>query len=189
MNVNSLLLNAAIVAVLMTTVGCAGGRFGRARYVPDGEINSGHAAEATVYDLDSAVQGLMAGMRAHTTFIRDYEDIKKNKNRKPILQILPIDCNNFAAPRPDKVRLAMVRDKISQSVFESDLFALRDSVLSDALKTADVPDCVLHGTLTQVSEGRRCYVYRLQLVLTEPLSNAVIWQGAKTIQKVDRLFY
>lgn len=195
MNMNGMMLTAAAVIVTMAASGCANGRFGRAGYLPDGEVISGRADEATVYDLDTAIQSLMAGMRAHPTFVRNFEEIKaKRKNGKPIVQILSIDCNSCMTPRPNKTKLDMVRDKICQSVFESDLFALRDTVVSEALQNSETPDCVLRGTLMQVAEdvrrcGRGCNVYRLQLVLTDPKTSAVIWQGAHTFVKLDWLFY
>lgn len=194
MNMSRMALNVATVSVLLAAAGCANGRIGRSEYLPDGEVISGRADEATVYDLDTAIQSLMTGMREHQTFVRNYGEIKAKRNDgKPILQVLSIDCNSCMTPRPSTTKLAMVRDKICQSVFESDLFALRDSVVSEALQNAEVPDCVLRGTLMQVTEetrrrGRGCNVYRLQLVLTDAKSSAVIWQGAHTIVKIDWLF-
>ena len=194
MNMSGMMLTVAVVIATMATSGCANGRRGRAGYLPDGEVISGRADEATVYDLDTAIQSLMTGMREHPAFVRDYEEIKaRRKGGKPVLQALSIDCNSCMTPRPSTTKLAMVRDKICQSVFESDLFALRDTVVSEALQNAEVPDCVLRGTLMQVTEdtrrrGRGCNVYRLQLVLTDAKSSAVIWQGAHTIVKIDWLF-
>lgn len=195
MNKNSLLLNVAVASVLLSVTGCANSQFGRSRYLPDGEMISGRADEATVYDLDSAIQSLMTGMRVHPAFLRDYEEIKaKRKDGKPVLQILSIDCSSCVTPRPSKTKLAMVHDKLCQSVFESDLFALRDTVVSEAFQNAELPDCVLRGALMQVAEevrgrGRDCNVYRLQLVLTDSKTGAVIWQGAHTFVKLDRLFH
>lgn len=195
MNMNGMMLTVAVVIATMATSGCANGRRGRAGYLPDGEVISGRADEATVYDLDTAIQSLMTGMRAHPTFVRNLEEIKaKRKDGKPIVQVLSIDCNSCMAPRPNKTKLAMVHDKICQSIFESDLFALRDTVLSEALQNSEAPDCVLRGTLMQVAEdvrrrGRECNVYRLQLVLTDSKTSSVIWQGAHTFVKLDWLFY
>ena len=194
MNVSKMALNIATVSVLLAAAGCANERIGRSEYLPDGEVISGRADEATVYDLDTAIQNLMTGMRAHPTFVRNYEAIKaKKKDGKPVLQVLSIDCKSCMTPRPSATKLAMVRDKICQSVFESDLFALRDTVVSEALQNAEVPDCVLRGTLMQVAEetrrrGRECNVYRLQLILTDAKSSDVIWRGAHTIVKIDWLF-
>lgn len=195
MNKSKMALNVATVSVLLAVAGCANGHIGRSEYLPDGEVISGRADEATVYDLDTAIHSLMTGMRAHPTFIRNYEETKtKRKDGKPILQVLSIDCNSCMTPRPNTTKLAMVRDKICQSVFEADLFALRDSVVSEALQNVEVPDCVLRGTLMQVTEevgrrGRGCNVYRLQLVLTDSKTSAVIWRGAHTFVKLDWLFY
>ena len=194
MNMTRMVLNVATVSALLAAAGCANGRMGRSEYLPDGEVISGRADEATVYDLDTAIQNLVTEMRAHPTFVRNYEEIKaKRKVGRPILQVLSIDCNSCKTPRPSTTKLAMVRDKICQSVFESDLFALRDTVVSEALQNAEVPDCVLRGTLMQVTEdtrrrGRGCNVYRLQLFLTDSKSSDVIWQGAHTIVKIDWLF-
>ena len=195
MNMSRMALNVATVSVLLAAAGCANGRIGRSEYLPDGEVISGRADEATVYDLDTAIQSLMTGMREHQTFVRNYGEIKAKRNDgKPILQVLSIDCNSCMTPRPSATKLAMVRDKICQSVFESDLFALRDTVVSEALQNSEAPDCVLRGSLMQVAEdvrrrGRGCNVYRLQLVLTDSKTSAVIWQGAHTFVKLDWLFY
>ena len=194
MNMTRMVLNVATVSALLVAAGCANGHLGRSEYLPDGEVISGRADEATVYDLDTAIQSLVMDMRAHPAFVRNYEEIKaKRKGGRPILQALSIDCNSCKTPRPSATKLAMVRDKICQSVFESDLFALRDTVVSGALQNAEVPDCVLRGTLMQVTEdtrrrGRGCNVYRLQLVLTDSKTSDVIWQGAHTIVKIDWLF-
>ena len=127
MNMSKMALNVATVSVLLVAAGCANGRIGRSEYLPDGEVISGRADEATVYDLDTAIQSLMTGMREHQTFVRNYGEIKaKRKGGKPVLQVLSIDCNSCMTPRPSTTKLAMVRDKVCQSVFESDLFALRD---------------------------------------------------------------
>ena len=195
MNMSGMMLTIAVAIATMATSGCANGRLGRAGYLPDGEVISGRADEATVYDLDTAIQSLLTGMRAHPTFVRNFEGVKaKRKNVKPIVQVLSIDCNSCLTPRPSKTKLAMVREKICQSVFESDLFALRDTVVSEALQSSEAPDCVLRGSLMQVAEdvrrsGRGCNVYRLQLVLTDSKTSAVIWQGAHTFVKLDWLFY
>ena len=195
MNMNGMMLNVAVAFVLTAAAGCANERFGRSKYLPDGEVISGRADEATVYDLDAAIQNLMTGMRAHPTFVRNFEEVKaKRKDGKPVLQVLSIDCSSCITPRPSKTKLAMVRDKICQSVFESDLFAVRDTVMSEALQNSETPDCVLRGSLMQVAEdlrrsGRGCNVYRLQPVLTDPRTSAVIWQGEHTFVKLDWLFY
>ena len=194
MNMSRMMLKVATVSVLLAAAGCANGRLGRSEYLSDGEVISGRADEATVYDLDTAIQSLMTGMREHPAFVRNYEEIKaRRKGERPVLQALSIDCNSCMTPRPSTTKLAMVRDKVCQSVFESDLFALRDTVVSEALQNPETPDCVLRGSLMQVAEetgrrGRGCNVYRLQLVLTDAKSSAVIWQGSHTIVKIDWLF-
>lgn len=190
MNANRMLLIVASVSLSILAAGCASDRFNRSKYLPDGEVISGQAEDATVYDLDTAVQNLMARMRAHPAFIRDYEDLLKKRGKKPVLQVLSLDCDRVS-PRLDETRLRIVQDKVSQSAFESDLFALRDAKLADVLKTCDAPDCILRGVLTQVEERvrGRCYVYRLQLVLADASTSAVIWQGANTVLKVDRIAY
>ena len=99
-------------------------------------------------------------------FVRNYELIKTAKGEKPLLQVL--------------------RDRVCQSVFESDLFALRDAAMSEALQDAEVPDCVLRGSLAGFRERGGCYVYRLQLVLIDPKTGAVFWQGFDTFLKVVR---
>ena len=193
MNMSRMMLKVATVSVLLAAAGCANGRLGRSEYLSDGEVISGRADEATVYDLDTAIQSLMTGMREHPAFVRNYEEIKaRRKGGRPVLQALSIDCNSCMTPRPSTTKLAMVRDKVCQSVFESDLFALRDTVVSEVLQNAEVPDCVLRGTLMQVTEetrrrGRGCNVYRLQLILTDAKSSDVIWRGAHTIVKIDWL--
>ena len=184
MNVNKLLLKAAIVSAMLAGTGCVT----RDVYRPDGEVISGRLGETTVYELDEALEGLMTAMRAHPTFIRNYEEFAAKKKGKPFLQVLPIDCRNCTPSRPEKLKVDMLRDKVCQSVFESDQFALRDSVWAEALKDSSTPDCVLHGSLTKVSEDRHRIVCRLQLVLTDATTSAVIWQGAATVVKIDWLF-
>lgn len=184
MNMSKFLLNAAIVSALMSTTGC----LTKSVYLPDGEVISGRVYDTTVYELDTALEGLMTAMRSHPTFIRNYDEISAKKKGKPILQVLPIDCRNCTTARPEKLKVDMLRDKVCQSVFESDQFALRDAVWSEAVKEAATPDCVLHGSLTKVSEDRHRVVCRLQLVLTEATTSAVIWQGAATVVKLDCLF-
>lgn len=193
MNKGTMMLKVAAVSVLLAAAGCMNARYDRSKYLPTGEKVSGIPERATVYDLDAAVQELMSQMRTHASFIRSYEEFKQKNNRKPILQILPIGCrcSMFSSY---KGRLGIVHDKIGQSIFESDLFVLRDDVLTDALqKTAGqnqvkVPDCALRGLLTRVREEGRCYVYRLQLILSEAKSGDILWQGEVTIQKTDWIF-
>ena len=184
MNASKNLLNVAIVSALVVTAGCVS----RDVYRPDGEVISGRPGETTAYELDEALEGLMTAMRSHPTFIRNYDEIAEKKKGKPILQVLPIDCRKCITGRPDQRKVDMLRDKVCQSVFESDQFALRDAVWSEAVKETTAPDCVLHGSLTKVSEDRHHIVCRLQLVLTEAVTSAVIWQGASTVVKLDWLF-
>lgn len=188
MNMSGMMLNVAVASVLMAAAGCANERLGRSTYLPDGEVIAGAADEATVYDLDTAIQNLMTRMRAHPTFVRNYGEIKTKKKAKPVLQVLSVDCSSCTALRLDKTRLAMVRDKVCQSAFESDLFALRDFVVSEAVQDVEAPDCILRGTLAHVAEKERCHVYRLQLVLTDSRTSSVIWQGAHTVTKIGWLF-
>ncbi len=56
MNMNKMALNVAIVSVLLAAAGCANERIVRSEYLSDGEVISGRADEATVYDLDAAIQ-------------------------------------------------------------------------------------------------------------------------------------
>jgi len=64
MNNGRMLLNVVVVSVLVSASWCASNRFGHSKYLPDGEVISGRAEEATVYDLDTAVQSLMSRMRS-----------------------------------------------------------------------------------------------------------------------------
>ena len=184
MNKNVSMFGFAAALAMTLAVGCASDPHGKAKYLPGGEVISGSPNAVTVYDLDTAVKNLMSRMRAHPMFVRNYELIKTEKGEKPLLQVLPIDCrcpsSSFA-----RGRLNVLRDRVCQSVFESDLFALRDAVMSEALQDAEVPDCVLRGSLAGFRERSGCYVYRLQLVLTDPKTTAVLWQGSDTFLKVD----
>ena len=184
MNMSKDLLNVAIVFALVASAGCVT----RDVYRPDGEVISGRTGETTAYELDAALEGLMTAMRSHPAFIRNYDEIAAKKKGKPILQVLPVDCRKCITGRPDQRKVDMLRDKVCQSVFESDQFALRDAVWSEAVKETATPDCVLHGSLTKVSEDRHRVICRLQLVLTEATTSAVIWQGAATVVKLDWLF-
>ncbi len=130
----------------------------------------------------------MTAMRSHPTFIRNYDEIVAKKKMKPLLQVLPIDCSNCIIPRLERIKVGMLRDKVCQSVFESDQFVLRDAIWSEAVKDTATPDCILRGSLTKVGEDRRHVICRLQLVLTDAVSSAVIWQGAATVIKLDWLF-
>lgn len=183
MNMSKVLFGGAIVLAL-----AAAGCVTRPAYLPDGEVLSSRHGETTVYELDAALEELMTAMRSHPTFVRNYDEITAKKKGKPILQVLPIDCRKCLTGRPDKLKVDMLRDKVCQSVFESDQFALRDAVWSEAVKESTAPDCILHGSLTKVGEDRRRMIYRLQLVLTDAATSDVIWQGAATVVRIDWLF-
>lgn len=179
-----------------------------ARYVSNGEMIAGTSDEATMYDLDGAAQSLLRKMRTNGTFKRNYAALMDAKKGLPLVAIGRIEDRTGGASEECadvQARLDSVRNEVCISVFESELFTVRDDMLSETVSKrilknskngledgalAEVlnkhpsPDCVMVGDLRKFSDRGGYYVYRLHLSLQDLKSGTVMWEGAETVIKL-----
>ena len=69
----------AASALCAFAVGCVSQKTDHVRYVDSGEIVTGTADRATMYDLESSAQSLMQKMLASPQFSRNYSAVKASK--------------------------------------------------------------------------------------------------------------
>ena len=172
---------------------------GTARYVSPGEVISGDASAATMYDLDSAAQSLLAKMRKSALFTRQYQKVRAAKGDDlPVIVLGNID-NRTTCRIQD--RLDSVRDMVRASLFESDLFVVKDDQAAatiaarilqseagglengaalSALGEHESPDFLVLGDFRAFADAGGFYTYRLRLAVHSLATGAVVWEGVET---------
>jgi len=169
-----------VAAVLLGT-GCVHRNSERhpAVYAENGDIVVGYADEATMYDLDTAAQNLMRQMRESDVFKRAYAEFAKGKTTKPTLKIGVIGSRvNIDV----QYRLDSIRNIVSISMYESELFNVHDTQVA----SGDIrEDAVITGDLRRFIDNGGYYVYRLHFCLCERVTGKVMWEGAETVVKRD----
>lgn len=172
---------------------------GPAQYVPNGEVINGKASEMTMYDLETATQELLAKMRKSALFTQKYNAAKaKKKGALPVIVVGNIE-NRTTSRIQD--RLDTVREIVNTSLFEMDLFDVKDDAASsqiaarilqsetgglengaavNALGTHDSPDFMLIGDLSSFKDYGGYHTYKLHIAIHDLSTGKVVWQGIQT---------
>lgn len=176
---------------------------GPAQYVPTGEVVNGIASEVTMYDLETATQELLTKMRKSTLFTQKYDEAKAKKNGVlPIIVVGNID-NRTTSRIQD--RLDTVREIINTSLFEMDIFDVKDDAASNqiaariiqsqkngledgglvnVLGTHDSPDFLLVGDLSSFKDYGGYHTYKLHISIHSLTTGKVVWKGIQTKVKL-----
>ena len=171
---------------------------GPAQYVPEGEVINGRASEMTMYDLETATQELLAKMRKSALFTQNYTAVKAKKGALPVIVVGNIE-NRTTSRIQD--RLDTVREIVNTSLYEMDLFEVKDDTASSqiaarilqsetsglengaavaALGTHDSPDFMLIGDLSAFKDFGGYHTYKLHLAIHNLATGKVVWQGIQT---------
>ncbi|MGN0854685.1 MAG: hypothetical protein ACI4R9_04090 [Kiritimatiellia bacterium] len=172
---------------------------GEARYVEQGEVISGRASEATMYDLESGTQELLKKMRKSNLFQQNYRKVKAAKNGDlPVIVLGNIE--NKTSSRIQE-RLDSVRDIVRTSLFETDLFEVKDDQAAaqiaarivqsetgglengaaiNALGTHDSPDFMVLGDLRAFEDHGGFHTYKLRLAVHNLATGKIVWEGIQT---------
>lgn len=172
---------------------------GPAQYVPEGEVINGKASEMTMYDLETATQELLAKMRKSNLFTQNYTSVKTaNAGKLPVIVV-----GNIENRTSDRIqgRLDTVREIVNTSLFEMDLFevkddtaasqiaarmlqsqtgGLEDGTLVSSLGTHDSPDFMLIGDFSAFKDFGGYHTYKLHLAVHNLKTGKVVWQGIQT---------
>ena len=172
---------------------------GDARYVEHGEVISGKASEATMYDLESGTQELLKKMRKSNLFMQNYTKVKAAKNGDPPVIVLG-NIENKTSARIQG-RLDSVRDIVRSSLFETDLFEVKDDQASSqiaaritqsetnglengslvsTLGTHDSPDFMVLGDLRAFEDHGGFHTYKLRLAIHNLSTGKIVWEGIQT---------
>lgn len=181
-------------------------RRGSALYVENGDMISGHAHGATMYDLDSATQSLMRRLRENETFRGYYAQMKDRKVKSgdkghPLIAIGRIVDLTDQGVQP---RMDSIRNEVSTSIYESGLFHVRDDAeamaigdrikmnmgngledgaLKPVLRHHPSPDYVFLGDFRRFAEPNGYYVYRLHFSVQDLSTGIIAWEGEETVVK------
>lgn len=169
------------------------------RYVEPGEIISGRADKATMYDLESSAQELMEKMLTHPQFAKNYDATKVAKGgQQPVVVIGNID--NRTETRIQR-RLDAIGKTIRVALFDSTLFEVKDDEAADAIKsriirgadggletgelvqqmgTHDMPDFIVLGDFEDFEDVGGYHTYRLRIALHSLRTGKIIWEGIQT---------
>lgn len=172
---------------------------GDAKYVENGEVISGKASEATIYDLESGTQELLKKMRKSKLFMQNYKKTQTAKNGDlPVIVLGNIE--NKTSSRIQG-RLDSVRDVIRASLFETDLFEVKDDqasaqiaarilqsetnglengALISAIGTHDSPDYMVLGDLHAFEDHGGFHTYKLRLAIHNLATGKIVWEGIQT---------
>lgn len=172
---------------------------GDARYVEHGEVISGTASEATMYDLESGTQELLKKMRKSNLFMQNYRKVKAAKNGDLPVVVLG-NIENKTSSRIQG-RLDSVRDIVRTSLFETDLFEVKDDQASaqiaarivqsetgglengaavGALGTHDSPDFMVLGDLRAFEDHGGFHTYKLRIAVHNLATGKIVWEGIQT---------
>lgn len=172
---------------------------GEARYVEHGEVISGVASEATMYDLESGTQELLKKMRKSNLFMQNYKKVKAAKNGDlPVIVIGNIE--NKTSSRIQG-RLDSVRDIVRTSLFETEFFEVKDDqasaqiaarilssetgglengALVSVVGTHDSPDFMVLGDLRAFEDHGGFHTYKLRLAIHNLTTGKIVWEGIQT---------
>lgn len=171
---------------------------GSARYALNGEVDSGKASELTIYDLDEATQSLLAKMRKNALFTQNYTRVRDAKGALPVIVVGNIE--NKTNSRIQN-RLDLVREIVTTSLFENDLFevkddnaaaaivnriaqsaegGLEDGALVAAYGSHDSPDFMLLGELSSFRDTGGIHTYKLKFAIHNLQTGKLVWQGMQT---------
>lgn len=172
---------------------------GPAQYVPEGEVINGRASEMTMYDLETATQELLTKMRKSNLFTQNYTTVKTtNGGKLPVIVV-----GNIENRTTDRIqgRLDTVREIINTSLFEMDIFEVKDDTaasqiaarmlqsqtgglengsLVSSIGTHDSPDFMLIGDLSAFKDFGGYHTYKLHLAIHNLKTGKVVWQGIQT---------
>ena len=175
---------------------------GPAQYVPEGEVINGRASEMTMYDLETATQELLAKMRKSQLFTQNYTTVKTAKGALPVVVVGNIE-NRTTSRIQD--RLDTVREIINTSLYEMDLFEVKDDTASSqiaarilqsqtgglengglvsSIGTHDSPDFMLIGDLSAFKDFGGYHTYKLHLAIHNLKTGKIVWQGMQTKVKL-----
>lgn len=174
---------------------------GPAQYVSNGEAINGQASELTMYDLETATQELLVKMRKNQLFTQNYTAVKTAKGALPVIVVGNIK-NRTTSRIPD--RLNTVREIINTSLYEMDLFEVKDDAASSQIAdriidktglekdenvqyigTHDAPDFLLVGDLSAFKDFGGYHTYKLHLAIHNLKTGKVVWQGMQTKIKLN----
>ena len=171
---------------------------GPAQYVPQGEVINGQADAMTMYDLETATQELLMKMRKSAVFNHNYMSVKNKKQALPVIVVGNIE--NRTSSRIQG-RLDTVREMINASLFEMDIFEVKDDAASSqiaarilqsetgglengsavaALGTHDSPDFMLIGDLSSFKDFGGYHTYKLHLSIHNLATGKIVWKGIQT---------
>ena len=171
---------------------------GPAQYVPEGEVINGRASEMTMYDLETATQEILTKMRKSQLFTQNYTMVKTAKGALPVIVVGNIE--NRTSSRIQG-RLDTVREIINTSLYEMDLFEVKDDTASSqiasrilqsqtsglengalvsSIGTHDSPDFMLIGDLSAFKDFGGYHTYKLHLAIHNLKTGKVVWQGIQT---------
>ena len=171
---------------------------GPAQYVPEGEVINGRASEMTMYDLETATQEILTKMRKSQLFTQNYTTVKTAKGALPVIVVGNIE--NRTSSRIQG-RLDTVREIINTSLYEMDLFEVKDDTASSqiasrilqsqtsglengapvsSIGTHDSPDFMPIGDLSAFKDFGGYHTYKLHLAIHNLKTGKVVWQGIQT---------
>lgn len=172
------------------------------QYVNPNEVIAGKPTEATMYDLETAVQNLMSKMRGNPCFVENYTAAKNAKGRLPIVVLGYIDNNTT-----DRIqeRLDSMRDSIRASLFDTGLVEIKDDDASEAIRARiirgadggletsslvqtlgkqDAPDFIVLGDMRHFMDVGGYHTYRMHLAIHSLTTGKVVWEGIQTMVKL-----
>ena len=172
------------------------------RYVNPTEVISGKPTEATMYDLETAVQNLMTKMRGSPRFTENYNAAKKAKGGLPIVVLGDIE-NKTTERIMD--RLIAMGDTIRTSLLDTGMFEVKDDEASEAIRSRiirgadggletgslvqnlgkqDAPDFIVLGDMRHFTDVGGYHTYRLRLAIHSLTTGKIIWEGIQTMVKL-----
>ena len=171
---------------------------GPAQYVPQGEVINGRADAMTMYDLETATQELLMKMRKSAVFNQNYTAVKTKKGALPVIVVGNIENRTTSRIQG---RLDTVREIVNTSLFEMDIFEVKDDAASNqiasriiqsetsglengalvaSLGTHDSPDFLLVGDLSAFKDYGGYHTYKLHISIHNLATGKVVWKGIQT---------
>lgn len=171
---------------------------GPAQYVPQGEVINGQADAMTMYDLETATQELLMKMRKSAVFNQNYAAVKTKKGALPVIVVGNIENRTTSRIQG---RLDTVREIVNASLFEMDIFEVKDDAASNqiasriiqsetsglengglvaSLGTHDSPDFLLVGDLSAFKDYGGYHTYKLHISIHNLTTGKVVWKGIQT---------
>lgn len=172
------------------------------QYLDPNEVIAGKPSEATMYDLETAVQNLMSKMRGNSRFIENYTAAKKAKGGLPI--IVPGNIENLTGDRIQR-RLNAIRDSVRVALFNTGLFEVKDDEASEAIRARiirgadggletsslvqtlgkqEAPDFIVLGDMRHFMDVGGYHTYRLRLAIHSLRTGKIIWEDIQTMVKL-----